>query len=804
MASTLANLRQCSHISTQTAYSANSRFLEITSHGERMQAIILLSLFFIIQSSLFSQGSPKRLVLIEEFTSATCKPCVDADKVLKVVAKIDSGIIALKYHLNIPSPGDPFYKANPVHNDARGALYAVPALPASRVNGHRFVDPRDSNAMWNLARLDQQIPYPIIMSVQQEVISGNEMKVTVDIESDIELKDYVLHTAVYTDLVNLPNITNTLPASNGQTEFASSMMTMLPNEQGTPWNANAKEKKSVSFTYTKGTGELWNSDVNVIVFLQNPRTLEIIQSATSVQKPIGSMISTTLSFPPTITPILEALPPQGVVTLKTAIGNASKAPITYKDLSIVKSARTPKNWTLKLTGDQSTFTLNPGEKKEITMEFQRSADPGIGEILLSFAESSGKTYTATPITIVSKESEAFLVQDNMSGTVGAFADAIALPGAKGYIAIGTTEFMQNIDKFSSIKRFVWNCADSGRIVKAESDFMLGLANKGVSFLVTGQFTTNNMFFDKVPLFDTMGVTYAGYIIRNTPYTLNGVQGDTITNGLALSCAPRSYALYPMKLKNKNNASITPILTLSTSSTGDTIGAVRVQRMTNRIVYLGLHPFAITDSAQRKTLIDRSLAWIANFEYVPMPQLTSSATSIDFGTVSSMTGNSKKFTLSNPGNTETRIASITLKGADQNAFSFQPSTIASIPAGGSVEMTVSFSPSDAGTNTAELLISPENETVSDITIQLSGAYVPSSIDEQEDIADIAYLSSGLIALHSTFVGSEYHIMDISGRVIHRGNINDAMFTLPSLSKGLYLLRIIPSDNKRNSKIIPILQ
>lgn len=784
--------------------SVHSRFLEITSHGEHMHAIILLSLFFFLHTSLFSQSSPKRLVLIEEFTSATCGPCVDADKVLKVVAKLDSGIIALKYHLNIPSPGDPFYKANPTHNDARGTLYAIPALPASRVNGHKSVDPRDSNAMWNLARLDQQVPYPIIMSVKQEVVSGNEMKVTVDVESDIDLQDYILHTAVYTDLVNLPNIKTTLPNSNGQTEFASSMMAMLPNEQGTSWNANAKEKKSVTLNYTKGAGELWNSEVNVIAFLQNPRTLEIIQSAVSVQKPIGSMISTTLSFPPTISPVFEALPPQGSITLKTAIGNASNSPITYKDLSIVKSSRTPQSWTLKLTGDQSTFTLNPGERKEITMEFQRSADPGIGEILLSFAESSGKTYTATPITIVSKESEAFLVQDNVSGTVGPFADAIVLPGVNRYIAMSTTEFMQNVQKFTSLKRFIWNCADSGRIVRAESDFMIGLANKGISFLVAGQFTTNNMFFDKVPLFDTLGVTYAGYMVRNTPYTLNGVQGDTITSGLTLACAPRSYAFYPMKLKNKINTQITPILTLSTSSTGDTIGAVRVQRMTNRIVYLGMHPFAITDSAQRKTLIDRSLSWIANFEYVPKPELTSTVNSIDFGTVSSMTGNTKKFTLSNPGNAETRISSITLKGANQNAYSFQPTAINAIPAGGSVEITVSFNPADAGTKTAELQIAPENESLADITIQLSGAYVPSSIDEQEDVADIAYLANGSIVLNSTFVGSEYQIMDISGRVLHVGNINDSTITLPSLSKGVYLLNIKPTDTNKNSKVITILQ
>lgn len=161
-------------------------------------------------------GSPKRLVLIEEFTSATCKPCVDADKVLKVVAKLDSGIIALKYHLNIPSPGDPFYKANPTQNDARGSLYAIPALPASRVNGYRSVDPRDSLGMWNAARLDQQMPYPISMTIKQEVVSGNEMKVTVDVKSDIELKDYILHTAVYTELVKLPNIVTTLNGSNGQ------------------------------------------------------------------------------------------------------------------------------------------------------------------------------------------------------------------------------------------------------------------------------------------------------------------------------------------------------------------------------------------------------------------------------------------------------------------------------------------------------------------------------------------------------------------------------------------------------------
>ena len=762
-----------------------------------MHAIIILSLLFLLQYPAFSQSSPRRLVLIEEFTSATCKPCVDADKVLKVVAKLDSGIIALKYHLNIPSPGDPFYKANTVHNDARGALYAIPALPASRVNGHKSVDPRDSLAMWNLARLDQQMPYPIAMTIKQEVVSGNEMKVTVDIDAEIELRDYVLHTAVYTELVNLPNIVTTLPASNGQTEFASSMMTMLPDEKGTMWNSNPKEKKSISLTYTKGTGELWNSTVHVIAFLQNPRTLEIIQAATSVQKPVGTMISTTLSFPPTISPVFEALPPQGTITLKAAIGNATNAAITYTNVSIVKSARTPQDWTLKLTGDQPSFTLNPGEKKEISMEFQRSAQPGIGEVILTFAEASGKAYSATPITIVSKESEAFLVQDNVSGTVGPFSDAIALPGVKRYIAMSTNEFMQNIDKFTSLKRFIWHCADSGRIVKAESDFMLGLANKGISFLLSGQFITNNMFFDKVPIFDTIGVTYAGYMVRNTAYSLHGVSGDTISNGLTLPCAPRSYAFYPMKLKNKANTSITPILTLSSSSTGDTIGGVRVQRNTNRIVYLGLHPFAITDSTSRKTLIDRSLAWIENFAFIPNPKLTASMSSIEFGTVASMTGNVKKFMLTNPGNVETRISSMTVKGADSSVFSINPSSIASIPAGGNVEVTVTFSPSGPGTKTAELHIVPENTNLSSIVLALSGAYIPSSIEELMESLTISVLDGNVLIQSAALSGNRFCITDMTGRMQDSGYIESDTYTLPLLNKGVYFFQVFMKDGRKHT-------
>ena len=50
-----------------------------------------------------------RTTLIEEFTSATCKPCTTATPIINSVIKAKSPrVVSIRYHLNFPAPGDPW------------------------------------------------------------------------------------------------------------------------------------------------------------------------------------------------------------------------------------------------------------------------------------------------------------------------------------------------------------------------------------------------------------------------------------------------------------------------------------------------------------------------------------------------------------------------------------------------------------------------------------------------------------------------------------------------------------------------
>jgi hypothetical protein len=58
--------------------------------------------------------TPKKYVLIEEFTSATCPPCAPASEALNQTVNPAAGIISVRYHMYWPQPtNDPFYLANP-------------------------------------------------------------------------------------------------------------------------------------------------------------------------------------------------------------------------------------------------------------------------------------------------------------------------------------------------------------------------------------------------------------------------------------------------------------------------------------------------------------------------------------------------------------------------------------------------------------------------------------------------------------------------------------------------------------------
>jgi len=88
----------------------------------------------------FTGFAARRMVLAELFTSTTCPPCVAGNLTLTNKLAEHMDLIAVRYHMYWPSPGnDPFYHYNTVDNSTRRYYYGdISGVPNQKVDGFTF------------------------------------------------------------------------------------------------------------------------------------------------------------------------------------------------------------------------------------------------------------------------------------------------------------------------------------------------------------------------------------------------------------------------------------------------------------------------------------------------------------------------------------------------------------------------------------------------------------------------------------------------------------------------------------------
>lgn len=212
-----------------------------------------------------------RQVCFEEFTSSTCGPCATLNKDFAPWCDTHADkITLLKYQMNWPGNGDPYYTAE---GGVRKDYYGVSGVPAVFVNGTYIgyifagVQPAFDEAVLQSGLLD---------IASSHSLSGTVMTIDVNI---VPFSDFLQHR-VYIGVFEYLTTGNT--GSNGETEFEHVMMKMIPNAEGTIVDFTDREPVSISKTVDlSGTHvEGWD-DLGVIVFIQNYGTKEIFQSAYS-------------------------------------------------------------------------------------------------------------------------------------------------------------------------------------------------------------------------------------------------------------------------------------------------------------------------------------------------------------------------------------------------------------------------------------------------------------------------------------------------------------------------------------------
>jgi hypothetical protein len=208
-----------------------------------------------------------RKVTFEEFTSSTCGPCASFNSSFVPWCESHPDIMLIKYQMNWPGSGDPYYTAE---GGVRRNYYGVSYVPDLFYNGTRI----------NTSVVDVQTSYnqgsaltSYIDIASSFTISGTTISITTNILPWDNIGNVRVHNIV------LEKVTTGNVSSNGETEFHHVMMDMIPDANGA--NVNLEYATPVQLKYTvnlASTNVEEYDDLLVAVLVQNQSTKEMLQS----------------------------------------------------------------------------------------------------------------------------------------------------------------------------------------------------------------------------------------------------------------------------------------------------------------------------------------------------------------------------------------------------------------------------------------------------------------------------------------------------------------------------------------------
>ena len=209
-----------------------------------------------------------RLPLYEEFTSSTCSPCAgfNSSTFTPFIAAHPNEFSLIKYQMNWPGTGDPYYTAE---GGARRTFYGVTGVP------DLFIDGTGSGmtTITMTAELAAEAAKATFFEINTTpTYTGTTITVPITIDPYITgiFKVY----AVVVEKTTTGNV-----GTNGETSWTHVMMKMLPNAVGL--NVSFTEGTQYTHTYTQNlsaTHVEQMSDLQVVVFIQLTSTKEVFQS----------------------------------------------------------------------------------------------------------------------------------------------------------------------------------------------------------------------------------------------------------------------------------------------------------------------------------------------------------------------------------------------------------------------------------------------------------------------------------------------------------------------------------------------
>lgn len=256
----------------------------------------------ITKSVSIASGSTTRIPLYEKFSSATCGPCAsfNGNFFSPFLSTHENEFSLISYEVNWPGTGDPYYTAE---TGTRVSYYGVTGAPTL------YVDAKDGTNFDSAgleSDLTNALANPAYFAIDaSKSLVGNDMSVQVTTMPYLT-GNYKLYVAV------VEKLTTGNVASNGETEFHNVFMKMMSSASGDSVSFT-HDVQSVNNFQTTLTGLFIEdmSDLEVIVFIQNPATKAIMQSKVATDALSNNSFASASKFK------VYPNPSTGIVKIKT-------------------------------------------------------------------------------------------------------------------------------------------------------------------------------------------------------------------------------------------------------------------------------------------------------------------------------------------------------------------------------------------------------------------------------------------------------------------------------------------------------
>ena len=212
-------------------------------------------------------GITQKIPMIEHFSSSSCGPCVEVNSIMEDFTNDNAGKFTyVKYPLNFPGAGDPYYTSEA---GVRKSLYDVTGVPQIFFDGIF-----DISYSIEQEELEAKLETPAIANIRGSFnMDGNTINITADFMSYIDMNNMKAFISV-NEKTTTENV-----SSNGETEFHHIMMKMLDDAEGNDLNITAGEYIRFEFSYDMSSTHVEDiNDLEVALWLQDIESKEIINS----------------------------------------------------------------------------------------------------------------------------------------------------------------------------------------------------------------------------------------------------------------------------------------------------------------------------------------------------------------------------------------------------------------------------------------------------------------------------------------------------------------------------------------------